>query len=80
MVTKLSRTSRQTFCFSWCSSAIAAVKAPFVMALLLPAFMAFIVFMAFMGMVLKTKSGEASGESDVLHWSRVKTSEDNVTL
>merc|ERR1712046_57008 len=61
MATKLSRTSRQTFCFNSCSSAIAAVKAPFVMALLLPAFMAFmafIVFMAFMGMLLKGMNGE----------------------
>merc|ERR1719450_2016950 len=66
MATKLSRTSRQTFCFSSCSSAIAAVKAPFVMALLLPAFMAFIVFMAFIGMVLKRKNLEASGEADDL--------------
>merc|ERR1719446_1146726 len=53
MAMKLSRTSRQTFCFNSCSSAIAAVKAPFVMALLLPAFMAFIAFMAFMGMVME---------------------------
>merc|ERR1719486_615908 len=56
MATKLSSTSRQTFGFNSCSSARAAVKAPFVMALLLPAFiafMAFITFMAFMGMMLK---------------------------
>merc|ERR1712138_304023 len=64
MATKLSRTSRQTFCFNSCSSAIAAVKAPFVMALLLPAFIAFMAFMAFMGMVLKRKNGEANREAD----------------
>merc|ERR1719440_2675870 len=69
MATKLSRTSRQTFCFNSCSPAIAAVKAPFVIALLPPAFMAFIVFMAFMGMVLKRKNLEARREASDLHWN-----------
>merc|ERR1719281_115519 len=47
MVTKLSNTSRQTFCFNSCSSASADVRAPFVMTLLLLAFVAFIAFIAF---------------------------------
>merc|ERR1719163_1237071 len=56
MATKESSTSRHTFAFSSCSSAMADVKALFVMALLLlrafiafGAFIAFIAFIAFMG-------------------------------
>merc|ERR1719359_1914950 len=49
MATKLSRTSEQVLGFISCSVAIAFIKAPFVIALL----PAFIVFMAFMGMVLE---------------------------
>merc|ERR1719197_2086443 len=55
MATKLSNTSRQTFCFNSCSSASAEVKAPLVMTLLLLAFiafMAFIAFIAFMGAMI----------------------------
>merc|ERR1719174_3659512 len=57
IATKLSSTSEQAFCFNSCSVAIAFVKAPFVIALLPEDFMeaarfiAFMVFMAFMGMV-----------------------------
>merc|ERR1719321_1268231 len=62
MATKLSSTSRQTFCLSSCSAARAAVKAPFVITLLLflafiafGAFMAFIAFIAFMGAIARSE-------------------------
>ena len=41
---------------------------------------ALVVFMAFMGMVLKRKNLEASREADDLYWSLKKTHEDNGTL
>merc|ERR1719181_2147983 len=63
MATKLSNTSRQTFCFSWCSSARAAVNAPFVMTLLLFfAFIAFVAFMAFIG-AIANKEGKGVNAS-----------------